>query len=337
MKAKKGGAVNRTMSNRPHHRSEVAALIFIVTVTVISALSLPSWNGVKKSLIRRQATITDVQQPSITDRKYSAAAWIKGFQNCEKEVCEELPQSVPSDLVGTYYRNGYGKFKIGNDEVMHPFDADGMVVAITFSNGKALFRNRFVRTKGYVTERKKRRICFRGAFGTQIPGGFLSNFLKIGSKNCANTNVIYHGSKLLALWEAGLPHRLEPDSLRTVGKYTYKGLLENNEAFTAHPKLDPHTGHLVAFSRKLASQKNPFLVHEFDSDGNLLQTVETPITGFAFMHDFAVTENYYVFVKCPLDFEPLPYVLGLKSAGQCIKFLENEKSVLYLVPRLVLI
>ena len=34
--------------------------------------------------------------------------------------------------------------------------------------------------------------------------------------------------------------------------------------------------------------------------------------GFAFFHDFAITENYHIFNLPPLDFQPLPFVLGRK-------------------------
>jgi len=97
---------------------------------------------------------------------------------------------------------------VGKEPVMHPFDADGLVCAITLSEGKAVFRNRFVRTKGYQREKRARKILYRGAFGTQKSGGPLFNMFDVNIKNVANTNIIYWDGKLLALWEAGLPHRL---------------------------------------------------------------------------------------------------------------------------------
>ena len=91
---------------------------------------------------------------------------------------------------------------------MHPFDADGLMCAITVCEGKAVFRNRFVRTKGFVRERKAGKILYRGAFGTQRSGGAFFNMFDVNIKNVANTNALYWGGRLLALWEGGLPHRL---------------------------------------------------------------------------------------------------------------------------------
>lgn len=163
-------------------------------------------------------------------------AWRKGYTTCPKETCEPLDASFPKDLKGTYYKNGGAKFEFGKELVTHMFDADGMVIGVTIQDGKAMFRNRFVRTKGYVEDSKYRRILNRGVFGTK-KSGFLANFLDLNFKNTANTNVVYWDGKVLALQESGLPHYLEPDSLRTLGVYTFRGQVKKGrDTHTAHPK-----------------------------------------------------------------------------------------------------
>lgn len=154
---------------------------------------------------------------------------------------------------------------------MHPFDADGMIAAFTFQNGSCFFRNRFVRTNGFLRERKQKRILYRGAFGTQIPGGPLANFLQTSLKNVANTNIIFFANRLLALWESGTPYRLEEDSLRTIGKYTFRGILKENEPFTAHPKVDPVTGNLVGFNYQPSVDKTKLRIMEIDPQLSLKQ------------------------------------------------------------------
>lgn len=54
---------------------------------------------------------------------------------------------------------------------MHPLDGDGMVVAISFSEKGAYARNRFVKTKGYLKERKAGKQMYRGL--ANINGGTL--------------------------------------------------------------------------------------------------------------------------------------------------------------------
>jgi len=38
-------------------------------------------------------------------------------------------------------------FSHGSDHVAHPFDGHGLVVSISFLNGKAFFRSQYVQTK----------------------------------------------------------------------------------------------------------------------------------------------------------------------------------------------
>eukprot|EP00984_Skeletonema_dohrnii_P018187 scaffold8428_cov120-Skeletonema_dohrnii-CCMP3373.AAC.3 len=77
---------------------------------------------------------------------------MNAFSNCPRELeptIIELPEVLPPDFpTGTLYRNGHARF-VAEDETpcLHPFDADGMIVAITFDASKpsqVLFRNKFV-------------------------------------------------------------------------------------------------------------------------------------------------------------------------------------------------
>ncbi len=43
-------------------------------------------------------------------------------------------------------RNGPGTYKLGNQELSHPFDGHGFIISIAIKNGKAYARARFVET-----------------------------------------------------------------------------------------------------------------------------------------------------------------------------------------------
>lgn len=77
-------------------------------------------------------------------------------------------------------------------------------------------------------------------------------------KNAANTSVVFHGGKLLALWEGGLPYRLDPRTLATLGEDDMGGRLRSpfgwlertmqpHLPFSAHPRLDRRDGSLWNF------------------------------------------------------------------------------------------
>lgn len=73
---------------------------------------------------------------------------------------------------------------------------------------------------GFKLEQRTGKIEYRGMFGTQKSGGMLGNMFDLKRKNVANTNVLYWGKKLVALWEGGLPHLLDPMTLQTIDEST---------------------------------------------------------------------------------------------------------------------
>lgn len=133
-------------------------------------------------------------------------------------VAGHVVGSVPADLAGTYYRNGPNPRRGWSP---HLFAGDGMVHAIEPATGR--YRCRWVRTPLYEdpdTPRDLHRVT------------------------TANTHVIEHAGRLLALEEGGLPYELTA-GLDTVGPFTFGGAVAG--PVTAHPKRCPVTGELVLF------------------------------------------------------------------------------------------
>lgn len=213
-----------------------------------------------------------------------------------------------------------------------------MVCAIAFSEGRAHFRNRFVRTEGYVAEQAAKRVLYRGVFGTQKPGGWLANAFDLRLKNIANTQILYWGGKLLALWEAAEPHRLDPQTLDTLGKEYFDGVLNPGSAFAAHPWIDPACDQdggapcLVNFAIK-PGLSTTITIYELNVDGAIVRKHAHSVPGFAFIHDFAITPNYCIFFQNPVTFNPIPFALGLKGAGDCIKFNPGHLTQIVVIPR----
>lgn len=285
------------------------------------------------SSFRGRAYFASLETPKTEEvQKFDQKAWEKGFCDCTEEICENISEGIPKDLEGTYFKNNFGKFQIGKDQLQHPFDADGMITAFTFNNGTAFFRNRFVRTKGFLRDRKFRRLTQR-TFGTEPSGGLIQRIFQTKTKNTANTNVVYWAGRLLALYESGGPHLIEADSLRTVGLSTIKGVLKQNQAFSAHPRIDSNSNRLINFSTFHITKGSKVEIYEFDQKFGLYQKRMVDFPGFAFMHDFAVTKNYYIFTQCPVDFDMMSFVLGSKPGGMCVSYDKKRPAVIHLVPR----
>ncbi|KMM17143.1 carotenoid oxygenase family protein [Synechococcus sp. GFB01] len=274
---------------------------------------------------------------------YDAADWSSAFRNVEEELSdvplEPARGAIPAELEGTLYRNGPGRLERAGHWVHHPFDGDGMITAVRFSAGRARLRNRFVRTQGWLAEEAAGRFLYRGVFGTRKPGGPLANAFDLRLKNIANTHVVRLGDQLLALWEAAEPHALDPETLETRGLTRLNGLLQPGEAFSAHPRFDPgHHGApaMVTFGVRTGPRSTIRLM-EFATEGpeagRLLSDRRDSFTGFAFLHDFAITPNWAVFLQNAVAFNPLPFVLGRKGAGQCLRSQPGGRAKFWLIPR----
>ncbi|MBM5823296.1 MAG: Apocarotenoid-15,15'-oxygenase [Cyanobacteria bacterium K_Offshore_surface_m2_011] len=285
--------------------------------------------------------------PADEARGYDRADWASAFRNVTLELTDE-PLAVrrgalPAALRGTLYRNGPGRLERGGQWVHHPFDGDGMVTAVRFGPEGASVSNRFVRTEGWLAEEKAGKPLYRGVFGTQKPGGPLANAFDVRLKNIANTHVVRLGDDLLALWEASSPHALDPDSLETRGLSLLEGVLKPGEAFSAHPRFDPgHHGceRLVTFGVK-SGPRSTIRLMEFasgagpagEAPGTLLNERSDTFNGFAFLHDFALTPNWAVFLQNAIAFNPLPFALGLKGAAQCLASKPGAHGQFWLIPR----
>lgn len=272
---------------------------------------------------------------------YDPQEWQQGYRSLRKEFdywIDEIDGTIPPDLQGTLFRNGPGLLDVNGQRLHHPFDGDGMICAIAFQDGKAHFRNRFVRTEGFVKEQAAGKILYRGVFGTQKPGGWLANAFDFNLKNIANTQVIYWGGKLWALWEAAEPHQLDPVSLETLGKDYLDGVLAPGDAFAAHPWIDPSSEQdggapcLVNFSIK-PGLSTKITIYELDVAGKVVRQHAHSVPGFAFIHDFAITPNYCIFFQNPVSFNPLPFALGWQGAGECIKFQPEKSTQMIVIPR----
>lgn len=218
----------------------------------------------------------------------------------ERDLGEDqlsIEGSVPPQLTGAFMRDGANVAYQPNHYV-YPLDGDGMVHAVYFDGGRVRYKNRWVQTNHLKTERQFNRMIY-GSVGKMLPvpqevidaGGEPSPI-----RNTANTNVIYHGGKLFALWEGGLPHLLNND-LSTVGLYDYGGALTPGDALTAHPKVCPDTGHLVSCTQRWDSPN--YWVRIFDARGELLQTIPVPFERKGIIHDLQITENYVVIFYAP--------------------------------------
>lgn len=200
--------------------------------------------------------------------------------------------TLPAGLDGTLYRNGPNPH-MPPAAPYHWFTGDGMVHAVTLRNGQASYRNRWVRTPRFLAEADAGEALFAG-FGRPVP--HTPPGLDTG---VANTHVLAHAGRLLALEEAHLPTRLDPGDLATLGIEDFGGALSGR--FTAHPKRDPATGQLVFFSYSATGPFSPGLSWgTVEPDGRVSRQEVFQAPYSSMVHDFGVTARHAVFPVLPL-------------------------------------
>jgi carotenoid cleavage dioxygenase-like enzyme len=200
---------------------------------------------------------------------------------------------LPRELNGTLYRNGPNpQF---DSPGAHWFVGDGMLHAFHLENGRASYRNRWVRTPKWQAEHDAGRALFTG-FGRKLPDAPSS----VTDGGVANTNIVFHAGKLLALEEAHLPTEIEPGTLKTRGYQDFGGGLHG--PFTAHPKIDPATGEMVFFGYNASGPMTPTLCFGSISASGAVTRFDRFEAPYASMvHDFIVTENHLLFPVLPIS------------------------------------
>jgi carotenoid cleavage dioxygenase len=204
----------------------------------------------------------------------------------------KITGEIPHGLRGTLFRNGPNPQFVDPQLASHWFSGDGMLHAFRLGGGKASYQNRWIRTPKWQAENDAGRPLF-GAFGRR-----LTNLPAVDS-GTANTHVIQHAGRLLALEEAHLPIEIEPADLRTKGYYDFEGSLAG--PFTAHPKIDPITGELLFFGYSVDGKLSPRMrLGIADNKGVITATKSFEAPYSSMVHDFIVTSNFILVPILPV-------------------------------------
>jgi carotenoid cleavage dioxygenase len=225
--------------------------------------------------------------------------YLRGFYRPVSEERDEnnlrVEGEIPAGLRGTFLKNGPNQ-RFAPLGRFHPFDGDGMLHAVYLKDGRVDYRNRYVRTRGFEFETQLGGNAYGGFADMRMPTP--EALAKVGPfKNVANTSIVPHAGKLLALWEGGMPTVVN-EELETIGALSFDGKYEGS--FTAHPRVDPRTGELLAFGYSPFPPYLTFLT--LDENGELIRKEPIDLPRPVMMHDFAVSRDHVVFLDAPAVF-----------------------------------
>ncbi|MEI9932503.1 MAG: carotenoid oxygenase family protein [Rhizomicrobium sp.] len=242
--------------------------------------------------LERLPPIRSSLKPS--NHPYLNGAWTPLMEEVNAFDLDVIEGAIPRDIDGIYLRNTENQVHqpLGR---YHPFDGDGMIHQISFRDGRANYRNRFVRTRCFQAEQEANESLWGGLADppalSKRPG-----FGAHGSlKDNASTDIVVHNGRALAtMYQCGEGYRLNPETLDTQGPEGWVPL----DGISAHPKLDEATGELMFFNY---SKHAPHLHYGVvDRDNRLTTYMPIPLAGPRLPHDMAFTEHYSILNDLPL-------------------------------------
>ncbi len=201
---------------------------------------------------------------------------------------------MPRDLNISYYRNGPDP-QYPPRGAYHWFGGDGMVHMFQIADGRVRYQNRWPRTVKWHAERA----AGESLFSLMNPLDNDPRVAGIETDGLANTNIIWHGNRLLALEEGHAPFELDPATLESKGAHRFAGKLLG--PMTAHPKLDPETGEMLFFGYMANGPFSPEITYNVVNAVGELTRSETFCAPYpAMVHDFITTKEHVIFPIFPL-------------------------------------
>jgi carotenoid cleavage dioxygenase-like enzyme len=234
--------------------------------------------------------------------------------------------TIPSGLNGALYRVGPGRFENEAGRYAHWFDGEGLVSAIRFQNGAVSAACRMIEPAGSDEPSYAR----RGRIGS-APRGLIRRLHGLVDRdafvNLANTALMHWRGRLFALFEAGLPTEIDPETLATLGETDF-GVIRR--VIGAHPQIHAPTGAFI--NQGFLPPPRPAIeYYAFESSGDARRLVRVPVSDRFPAHDLAVTDNHVVTLLSPL-FMNLPRVIAGAPISRSLSWRPERGTEVVLTP-----
>jgi carotenoid cleavage dioxygenase-like enzyme len=228
------------------------------------------------------------------EHPYMNGAWTPLHEEVDALELDVIEGSIPTDIDGIYVRNTENPVHhpLGR---YHPFDGDGMLHWISFREGRADYRNRFVRTRCFEAEQEAGRSLWGGLAdgpGVSTRPGFGAHG---GLKDSSSTDVVVHAGRIVStFYQCGEAYWLDPDTMEQGGVASWGPL----DGVSAHTKVDEATGELLFFNY---SVHEPYLHYGVvDRTGKLVHYTPVPLPGPRLPHDMVFTERWSILNDLPV-------------------------------------
>ncbi|MES2203616.1 MAG: carotenoid oxygenase family protein [Pseudomonadota bacterium] len=210
------------------------------------------------------------------------------------QISLAITGKIPKEIYGHYYRNGPNQKYIPG-AYHHLIDGNGMIHQFSFNQGEIIYTNRWVRNKLFISEEKENR-CLTSC---NLKTGVDKKILNFSSRERtrSNTHAIVVGGTLLAFEENGIPYQLSTNDLSTLG--VLQEAVKYKTTVTGHPKYDKIEKKIYCLNWNLESHYPACTVFWLNETLNIVGFSEISVPYRAFIHDYAITENYILLPLFP--------------------------------------
>jgi all-trans-8'-apo-beta-carotenal 15,15'-oxygenase len=244
-------------------------------------------------------------------------------------AAQDIRGKIPPQLKGIFFRIGPARNELAGEPFGHWFDGDGGVSSFRIEDGQVHYRCSFVKTPKFLDEGAAQKVLYR-SFGQNAPGGFFKNLHM--PADSANTSIVYHGGKVLTLFEGGRPWRLNRETLETLGEESFDGRLKPRDTYSAHGKVHPRTGDYINFGMAASLTGPKMNLFRVSPAGPMVSRSTIKVDRMAFCHDNAMTENYLVLMLMPMSFKnPLKVILARETIDQNMVYQPELGMKVYVV------
>lgn len=92
--------------------------------------------------------------------------------------------------------------------------------------------------------------------------------------------------------------------------------------------------HRQTLSQPFGDVQSDLQIFEFNDAWELISRKQIMLDGVIVLHDFCLTDDYYVIMQSSVKFCDMHrFLAGSKSPSQCMAFDDNEPCKVYFVPR----
>ena len=187
----------------------------------------------------------------------------------------------------------------------HPFDGDGMLHQIAFHDGHASYRNRFVRTDGFLAEQEAAESLWTGMLGAPEQSKREDGWGARGRmKDASSTDVVVHnGQALTSFWQCGDLYALDPRTLEQQGK-AHLGARASRRP-PGSPRTPRSTSAPASCSCSATARSGRTCTSASSAPtASWCGRSTSSCPGLGCPHDMAFTEQYAILNDLPLFWDP---------------------------------